>query len=1092
MQVTVRPGGKMFILLSITFLTIVSLLATQVQPVARAAVNLVVYEDALATGWEDWSWQTTRNLDNAAPVHTGTKSIAVQPDAAWSGFSLRTPNVINTSGYTAIEFWIYGAGGGTQLAFATQSSDEAGTSSAVAVNAPANTWSKVQVTLAALGNPTQIARLNWQETTGAAQPTYYLDEITLIGTDAGEASFPDPTADRQIDFPKSLAGVAIAPSGRLYVASWRESKIYSWADAKSVANPATSADLIFGVAMDPENPGGGAGCGAVTAKSFCGPEGLVVDSNGNLYVAATYENRVQVFFNPATDATPDEADLSITGLSGPRGLALDATGNLYVVNEFESGPIKKGIHIFQQPLTTDTVADFVIVDGIVFPLGVAVDAAGNVYVADAGAHNVKRYNTPLTTDLLLDQTYSDFADPHDLALDAAGNLYISDVTDFSHTPPNPPDSNNSRVAVIADPLNSTTVAHEFPNLAYPLGLTFDDTGSLYVAHCVGPYKCDGVGKLLVFNAPVAAPTPTDTPTGADIQLQVDVAANRHPISDLIYGMNWGSETFANDADISVRRWGGNRATRYNWQTDMGNSAFDWYFENVRESNATNLPNDSAANRFIGQDRRTGAASYITVPMAGYVSNDTEADCGFSTNQYNYTPTQFPDGRPANDAAGRPHCGNGVTQFRNNNEFEPVFFQGNDPLDTSIPISESFVGAWVQHLTGQFGAANAGGVRYYGLDNEPDLWHISHADIHPAPHSYDELGRLGIAYAGVIKGVDATAQVLGPEFGGWWAYFTSAQDTVAGNANDRQAHGNLELTAWYLQQFAQYEQQNGVRLLDYLSLHFYPEAANVKLGPAGDDATQALRLRSTRALWDTTYADESWMAQTDNGPYVRLIPRMKEWVNTYYPGTKLAISEYNWGGLEHINGALTQADILGVFGREGVDMALIWDPPAANQPGAFAFRIYRDYDGQGSQFGNVGVGATSSDQAQLSVYAAQRSSDNSLTLIVINKTGAAIDANLAVSNFELPTLAEIYRYSETNLAAIVREPDQAVSGTGFTASYPPNSITLVRMAAALTPGATPTPVAPTPVAPTATPIPGTTPSTTPDASDQQIFLPVVAK
>ena len=93
----------------------------------------------------------------------------------------------------------------------------------------------------------------------------------------------------------------------------------------------------------------------------------------------------------------------------------------------------------------------------------------------------------------------------------------------------------------------------------------------------------------------------------------------------------------------------------------------------------------------------------------------------------------------------------------------------------------------------------------------------------------------------------------------------------------------------------------------------------------------LRLRSTRSLWDPTYADESWIADVQDGPYVRLIPRMRDWVNANYPGTKLAVTEYNWGGLESINGALAQADVLGIFGREGLDLATIWGPPSTGQP-----------------------------------------------------------------------------------------------------------------------------------------------------------------
>ena len=56
-----------------------------------------------------------------------------------------------------------------------------------------------------------------------------------------------------------------------------------------------------------------------------------------------------------------------------------------------------------------------------------------------------------------------------------------------------------------------------------------------------------------------------------------------------------------------------------------------------------------------------------------------------------------------------------------------------------------------------------------------------------------------------------------------------------------------------------------------------------------------------------------------GDTVRLIPRVKEWVDQYYPGTKIGITEYNWGAEAHINGATSQADVLGIFGREGLDI-----------------------------------------------------------------------------------------------------------------------------------------------------------------------------
>jgi hypothetical protein len=169
------------------------------------------------------------------------------------------------------------------------------------------------------------------------------------------------------------------------------------------------------------------------------------------------------------------------------------------------------------------------------------------------------------------------------------------------------------------------------------------------------------------------------------------------------------------------------------------------------------------------------------------------------------------------------------------------------------------------------------------------------------------------------------------------------------------------------------------------------------------------------------------------------------VEAYYPGTKLAISEYNWGALDHINGALTQADVLGIFGREQLDLATLWEPPSANQPGAFAFRMYRNYDGAGNQFGNTSVQAVSSDQGQLAIYAARRSSDGALTLMIINKTGGDLTSEVALANFTPQPMAQVFRYSAANLNAIVQEAEQPVTNDGFTATFPANSMTLVVLA-----------------------------------------------
>jgi len=526
---------------------------------------------------------------------------------------------------------------------------------------------------------------------------------------------------------------------------------------------------------------------------------------------------------------------------------------------------------------------------------------------------------------------------------------------------------------------------------------------------------------------VAGAAPPPPPPGVGPALTVDVASDRAPISPLIYGMNFADEALAAELDLPVNRWGGNATTRYNWQTDVSNRASDWFFENIaNDSVVASLPDGSAADLFVQANRVRDTETLLTVPLIGWTPKSRAPTCGFSVAKYG--AQQATDG-------WRPDCGNGVRP-------DGTTLAGNDPADTSVVIGPSFVGDWISHLRVRFGP---GAVRYFNLDNEPELWNSTHRDVHPQALSYDELLQRSVAYARAVKDAEPQALTLGPVAWGWTAYFYSAADAGAGGnwwdtRADRRAHDDLPLVEWYLREMRAQGERDGRRLLDFLDLHYYPQAAGVSLQGEGGSSTQALRLRSTRSLWDPAYADESWINGTEGGPAVRLIPRMRAWVDTYYPGTRLALTEYNWGALDHINGALAQADVLGIFGREQLDLATLWDPPAPAQPGAFAFRMFRNYDGAGHQFGETRIRAVSADQATLAVYAAQRGSDNAVTILVINKSSSMQATTLAVAGTTTAGPARVFRYSEADLAHIQHLGDQPWSTT-VTLSFPARSITL---------------------------------------------------
>jgi hypothetical protein len=506
------------------------------------------------------------------------------------------------------------------------------------------------------------------------------------------------------------------------------------------------------------------------------------------------------------------------------------------------------------------------------------------------------------------------------------------------------------------------------------------------------------------------PAAADTGPG----LSVDVSADRHAISPGVYGVSYPTPALLSAARIPLARWGGNATTRYNWRNNTTSTASDWYFENVVR------PPGESLDAFVTDAQRSGARPVVTVPVAGWVAKDSPVDhpftCGFPVDVYG----------PQHDTdAWDQNCGNGEDVTG-----KPL---SGDPARTSIPAGPAFVGEMVQHLVSSHGAGGS-----YQLDNEPSLWGSTHRDIHPGATTYDEITTRSVAVAAAVRAADPGGSISGPGDWGWCAYFYSAADNCQ-DGPDRQAHGGADQAAAYLAAFAAHDRQSGTRTLDVFDEHWYPQAAGVALAPAGDAATQALRLRQTRTLWDPSYTDESWTGDLGLGP-VMLLPRMKKWVATHYPGTGIAVGEYNFGGLESINGALAQADVLGILGREGVAWAALWAPPQATEPGAFAFRMFRNLDGAGAAFGDVSVRARSGDQSRLAVYAAQRTSDAAVTLVVVNKTGASLTSPVTLAGAPMAQSAQVFTYSAADPSHVVRASDVTPAGGSLSVTFPATSIT----------------------------------------------------
>jgi uncharacterized protein (TIGR03437 family) len=536
-------------------------------------------------------------------------------------------------------------------------------------------------------------------------------------------------------------------------------------------------------------------------------------------------------------------------------------------------------------------------------------------------------------------------------------------------------------------------------------------------------------------------------------LAVDANASRHPISPYVYGINeYADNGLGRIMRIPLRRSGGDATTSYNWQIDVSNAAGDWYFENFAQYNgaAPPLPNGSSFDLFHEANLQTGTLSLGTISLMDWTPKDT-ASCSFSVARYGAQQKENPY---------NSDCGNGI--LLNGQQIN------NDPHDAYQPVDQTFAQQWVRYLIERYGPANAGGVRLWSMDNEPEWWLGVHTDIYPSESTYDDMMARNLKWATAVKEVDPTALVTGPVPAGWSGMLFSRKDMVSGwnfappwqyweNPVDQKAHGGVPWVPYYLQQMNAAEAQSGQRLLDVLDVHGYVTPSGLS-SSAGDAAMETLRMTSTRVLWDPGYFPPGGGYEDATGAEVapQLIPRMHQWVNDNYPGTMLGITEYWWHALDTITGAIAQADVLGIFGREALDIGTLWGPPNPTDPGAFAFQIFLNYDGAGNQFGETSISGATSDPDTLSIFAAQRS-DTALTILVLNKTYGDVADNVSLANFAPAGTAQVWQYSSANLNAIVQKPDVAISNNTISATFPALSMTLLVVPAAQSMMSVPKPV-----------------------------------
>jgi poly(3-hydroxybutyrate) depolymerase len=514
-----------------------------------------------------------------------------------------------------------------------------------------------------------------------------------------------------------------------------------------------------------------------------------------------------------------------------------------------------------------------------------------------------------------------------------------------------------------------------------------------------------------------------------VNFTVNTITGNTPISNLIYGIN-GKPILAADKNTSFRL-GGTRLNSYNWENNASHAGEDYFHQNddymCLSLGVANCTTPGATiTKFVDQSKALGGYTLVTLPNLGYVSSDkngTQVTVVETAPSARFVPTQNIKGAALS-------------------------------LVPNLTDNKVYVDEELNFIKNQYNTAANGGVNAYNLTNEAGIWASQTPRMHPANVTCAEVVGKSVDLAKTIKIVDQSAEVFGGSFYGFSENYDlqSSADWAAIKA----ANPSYK---WYVDHYLKTFKDESVlankRLLDVLSFHWYPEAQGD--GRITDQNTYSTnditaRLQAPRSLWDPTYStytntppyangENSWVLQnfgagswTGNN-YFPLIPTVKNSINTFYPATKLGFGEYNYGGGNHITGGLTHADVLGVFGKQGVYYANYWETYGEINFISPAFRLYTNYDGNNGKYGNTNVSTTNSAIADASIYASiNNTNDGTLHIIAINKKPNPAVANIAVTANSTYLQSEVWQLdaSSTNITA---KPNIPIAGNSFAYTMP---------------------------------------------------------
>ena len=462
-------------------------------------------------------------------------------------------------------------------------------------------------------------------------------------------------------------------------------------------------------------------------------------------------------------------------------------------------------------------------------------------------------------------------------------------------------------------------------------------------------------------------------------ITADANSGRKSISPYLYGKNNnvsddpGSPTtaaqwkFMRDVGLRfARENGGNNCSRYNWRLKLTCHP-DWY-NNVYQTNwdyAAKTLGDSLPNA-------QGMWGFQLIGKAAANTTNNFNDWAYNgSNWWSGTEQNLAGGGTVNTAGGSTATVNG----------NPNLYLENWTTDSTVGILDHWFG------TGGLGY-NPSKIKYWSMDNEPDIWSSTHDDVMPTQPTAEAFMQLYFTVAKKARLKYPNIKLTGPVPASEWQWY--AWNNTKITALNGQSYTWLE---FFIKRISEEQTVSGIRLLDVIDIHSYPGESNsadiVQLHRIYFDTTYsypgANGIKTTAASgWDNSITQEF------------IFERCNRWLNQYLGtnhGVTLGISEY---GFTHNNAnvsSVSYASLLGAFADNGVGFLSPWYWNTGMWETMHLFSRYAK---------TTCVKSISNQELNVSGYTSVNTTNDSMTIILVNRHLTAIKTvSMTISNFTIP-------------------------------------------------------------------------------------------